>query len=72
MDDFLQNVSKEAGTICRNGTGLEVTGGGVTCRALLKVFLDFIAKREALSMKERKEENSNSVTLTTMHQVLVY
>jgi hypothetical protein len=38
------------------------------CVGIVKVFLDHVTAREGQNFKTRREENQNSVTLTTMHQ----
>lgn len=44
----------------------EEKGGAST----LKAFIDYISLRETENFRSRKDENKNSVTLTTIHQVL--
>lgn len=39
------------------------------CAATLKAFIDYISLRETENFRSRKEENKNSITLTTIHQV---
>lgn len=39
------------------------------CLPVLKAFLDHLVSREAENFQQRRHENKNSVTLTTMHQV---
>ncbi|KAG6497552.1 hypothetical protein ZIOFF_045453 [Zingiber officinale] len=38
------------------------------CRSILKSFIDFITLRETENFRSRRQENKNSVTLTTIHQ----
>ncbi|KAI5013725.1 hypothetical protein ZWY2020_040611 [Hordeum vulgare] len=38
------------------------------CTATLKAFIDYISLRETENFRSRKEENKNSITLTTIHQ----
>ncbi|WOL07152.1 ATP-dependent DNA helicase SRS2-like protein [Canna indica] len=38
------------------------------CGSILKSFIDFITLRETENFRSRKQENKNSVTLTTIHQ----
>lgn len=40
------------------------------CGSILKSFIDFITMRETENFRFRRQENKNSVTLTTIHQVL--
>jgi hypothetical protein len=40
------------------------------CASTLKAFIDYISLRETENFRSRKEENKNSITLTTIHQVL--
>ena len=42
------------------------------CTATLKAFIDYISLRETENFRSRKEENKNSITLTTIHQVLSF
>ncbi|KAG6544381.1 hypothetical protein Mapa_014215 [Marchantia paleacea] len=46
--------------------GFELENGG--CSTVLRAFLDYMTAREEENFRNRKEENNNSVTLTTMHQ----
>lgn len=39
------------------------------CGSILKSFIDFITLRETENFRSRRQENKNSVTLTTIHQV---
>ncbi|GAQ83934.1 ATP-dependent DNA helicase [Klebsormidium nitens] len=45
-----------------------VVSPGRGCVGLVKVFLDHVNVREGQNFKTRREENQDSVTLTTMHQ----
>ncbi|KAF0909057.1 hypothetical protein E2562_030811 [Oryza meyeriana var. granulata] len=38
------------------------------CASTLKAFIDYISLRETENFRSRKEENKNSITLTTIHQ----
>ncbi|XP_040382180.1 ATP-dependent DNA helicase SRS2-like protein At4g25120 isoform X2 [Oryza brachyantha] len=38
------------------------------CASTLKSFIDYISLRETENFRSRKEENKNSITLTTIHQ----
>ncbi|KAG8080511.1 hypothetical protein GUJ93_ZPchr0007g3373 [Zizania palustris] len=38
------------------------------CVSTLKAFIDYISLRETENFRSRKEENKNSITLTTIHQ----
>ncbi|KAJ8513401.1 hypothetical protein OPV22_003835 [Ensete ventricosum] len=38
------------------------------CGSILKSFIDFITMRETENFRSRRQENKNSVTLTTIHQ----
>ncbi|CAN6175486.1 unnamed protein product [Urochloa humidicola] len=38
------------------------------CASTLQAFVDYISLREAENFRSRKEENKNSITLTTIHQ----
>ncbi|XP_039116072.1 ATP-dependent DNA helicase SRS2-like protein At4g25120 isoform X1 [Dioscorea cayenensis subsp. rotundata] len=38
------------------------------CLNILKAFIDYISEREAENFRSRRQENENSVTLTTIHQ----
>ena len=40
------------------------------CLDILKAFVDYISEREAENCRSRMRENENSVTLTTIHQVI--
>jgi hypothetical protein len=42
------------------------------CASTLKAFIDYISFRETENFRSRKEENKNSITLTTIHQVLFF
>ena len=67
VSDFLCNHfnSDEA---CKHTLGVLQEG----CLYHLKSFLDHITLRESGNFKLRREENRNSVTLTTMHQVNLF
>jgi hypothetical protein len=42
------------------------------CTSTLQAFIDYISLRETENFRSRKEENKNSITLTTIHQVLYF
>lgn len=42
------------------------------CYAILKAFIDHISERETHNFRSRTHDNEDSVTLTTIHQVLVF
>uniref|UniRef100_A0A803P259 DNA 3'-5' helicase n=1 Tax=Cannabis sativa TaxID=3483 RepID=A0A803P259_CANSA len=42
------------------------------CHSALKAFVDLITERETENFRSRREDNKNSVTLTTIHQVVFY
>lgn len=42
------------------------------CASTLKSFIDYIAVRETENFRSRRNENENSVTLTTIHQVILF
>lgn len=42
------------------------------CCHILKAFIDFISLRETENFRSRRLDNQNSVTLTTIHQVIVF
>lgn len=44
---------------------------GKGCTDTLKAFLDYISGRERENFDSRKHDNEDSVTLTTIHQVLL-
>lgn len=41
------------------------------CAHTLKVFIDYITLRESENFRSRRRENQNSITLTTIHQVII-
>lgn len=45
---------------------------GKGCMDTLKAFLDYISGRERENFHSRKHDNQDSVTLTTIHQVLLH
>lgn len=45
---------------------------GKGCMSTLKAFLDYISGRESENFQSRKHDNEDSVTLTTIHQVLLH
>jgi hypothetical protein len=42
------------------------------CASTLQAFIDYISLRETENFRSRKEENKNSITLTTIHQVIYH
>ena len=42
------------------------------CASTLKAFIDYISLRETEKFRSRTEENKNSITLTTIHQVISF
>lgn len=42
------------------------------CYAILKAFIDHISERETRNFCSLRHDNEDSVTLTTIHQVLVF
>lgn len=42
------------------------------CLNVITAFVDHISQRESENFRSRKEDNSNSVTLTTIHQVVIF
>lgn len=40
------------------------------CANILKSFLDYISMRESENFRSRRKDNDNSITLTTIHQVI--
>ncbi|EMS68238.1 Putative ATP-dependent DNA helicase yjcD [Triticum urartu] len=53
-------------SICSSGDANQTEEKG--CTATLKAFIDYISLRETENFRSRKEENKNSITLTTIHQ----
>lgn len=60
VSDFLSTHFSSSGEICKT----EEKG----CASTLKAFIDYISLRETENFRSRKEENKNSITLTTIHQ----
>lgn len=70
LDDvslFLTTGHNAAATECDDDN----TTQGKGCITTLKAFLDYISGRESENFQSRKHDNENSVTLTTIHQVLL-
>ena len=42
------------------------------CTHVLKKFIDYISERERENFRSRRHDNENAVTLTTIHQVLLF
>lgn len=49
----------------------EIVGSEPGCLSALKAFIDHISEREKANFCARRLDNKNSVTLTTIHQVLL-
>lgn len=64
VSDFLTNKDNAAEGEDNNIT--EVKG----CMTVLKAFIDYISDRERDNFRSRRHDNEDSVTLTTIHQVL--
>ncbi|XP_024395416.1 ATP-dependent DNA helicase SRS2-like protein At4g25120 isoform X5 [Physcomitrium patens] len=77
LEYFLDDVSEFLSNFCSSfsqcdeddsivcGQVPQEEGG---CLSILKAFLDHLSSREAENFQQRKQDNKNSVTLTTMHQ----
>lgn len=46
------------------------TGEEKGCVSVLNFFIDYITERERENFRSRRHDNENSVTLTTIHQVV--
>lgn len=73
VNDFLSNVCQSSsevdGDVSNFSCGQQPQEDD-GCLPVLKAFLDHLVSREADNFQKRREDNKNSVTLTTMHQVL--
>lgn len=69
MDDVTDFLSNHLNLDGARNAKCSQEGGG--CLFQLKAFLDHMTLREHGNFKMRSEENKNSVTLTTMHQVTI-
>ncbi|KAK1603589.1 hypothetical protein QYE76_018503 [Lolium multiflorum] len=63
MDDVSDFLSTHFSS-SRDASQIEEKG----CASTLKAFIDYISLRETENFRSRKEENKNSITLTTIHQ----
>ncbi|KAL5728448.1 hypothetical protein ACHQM5_001529 [Ranunculus cassubicifolius] len=63
-------VEEESCTNMLKDTELEKTSIGEEkgCTNILKAFVDYISMRESENFRSRRQENKDSVTLTTIHQ----
>lgn len=69
LDDvslFLATIHK----VVEVGNDSAIEGKG--CVNTLKAFLDYISGRERENFQSRKHDNEDSVSLTTIHQVLLH
>lgn len=69
LDDvslFLATIHK----VAEVGNDSAIEGKG--CVNTLKAFLDYISGRERENFQSRKHDNEDSVSLTTIHQVLLH
>ncbi|OAE25237.1 hypothetical protein AXG93_1420s1000 [Marchantia polymorpha subsp. ruderalis] len=64
LDDVNEFLGKHYNSCPPKGVELEIGG----CSSALRAFLGYMTAREEENFRNRKEENNNSVTLTTMHQ----
>ena len=68
---LLDDVSDFLSTQCSTMEGTtDVMKEDKGCTNLLKAFIDYITEREKENFRTRRHDNENSVTLTTIHQVL--
>lgn len=67
LDDVSSFLSTRALAAEGNIDAKEKVGG---CDNVLKAFLDHICERERENFRSRRHDNENSITLTTIHQVL--
>ncbi|KAK3127095.1 hypothetical protein QOZ80_7AG0568260 [Eleusine coracana subsp. coracana] len=63
MDDVSDFLSTHFSS-STEGSKIEEKG----CASTLQAFIDYISLRESENFRSRKEENKNSITLTTIHQ----
>ncbi|XP_024520223.1 ATP-dependent DNA helicase SRS2-like protein At4g25120 isoform X1 [Selaginella moellendorffii] len=68
LDYLLDDVSEFLCKHIRLQEEVKPNSRQLGCSVLLKDFLDHITVRETENFRTRREENHNSVTLTTMHQ----
>lgn len=67
LDDVSSFLSTHALAAEGDTHAKEEVGG---CGNVLKAFLDHLCERERKNFRTRRHDNENSITLTTIHQVL--
>ena len=66
LDDVSDFLTMQGATVeVKTDDGAEGKG----CPALLKAFIDYVSERERENFRSRRQDNKDSVTLTTIHQV---
>nr|XP_027107264.1 ATP-dependent DNA helicase SRS2-like protein At4g25120 isoform X2 [Coffea arabica] len=66
LDDVSDFLTMQGATVeVKTDDGAEGKG----CPALLKAFIDYVSERERENFHFRRQDNKDSVTLTTIHQV---
>ncbi|XP_062092243.1 ATP-dependent DNA helicase SRS2-like protein At4g25120 [Humulus lupulus] len=65
---LLDDVSEFLSTRCVPAEGEKELEEEKGCHSVLKAFIDLISERETENFRSRREDNRNSVTLTTIHQ----
>nr|XP_027104057.1 ATP-dependent DNA helicase SRS2-like protein At4g25120 isoform X4 [Coffea arabica] len=65
LDDVSDFLTMQGATVeVKTDDGAEGKG----CPALLKAFIDYVSERERENFRSRRQDNKDSVTLTTIHQ----
>lgn len=69
---LLDDVSEFLSTRCVVEDGEKEVSEEKGCLNTLQAFMDHISERESENFRSRREDNKNSVTLTTIHQVFYF
>ena len=69
---LLDDVSEFLSTRCVVEDGEKEVLEEKGCLNILQAFMDHISERESENFRSRREDNKNSVTLTTIHQVIYF
>jgi len=69
---LLDDVSDFLSTYFTNAEDIEESSKEEKgCSNILKAFIDYLSLRETENFRSRRHDNKHSVTLTTIHQVIL-
>lgn len=68
LDDVSEFLSTKLVEVKGEGEAIVEAGG---CISVLRAFIDYMSEREKENFRARRKDNESSVTLTTIHQVIL-